>query len=189
MQSFKNLITRTPIFVTLAMIAALAPSTAGACSPAKLTPKQIIENADLIVIARAARSKWEVADYEPGPMSDLFNFFYQFAPDKDSWTEGETKFKIQRTLKGDAGDTVTIRHDVSPTACGVTFDAFDNYLLFVDEHKNKYFISVFGVRPYLSAAEYDELFALLGVGAEDRVKFYEDYLEPADAVKRANGAL
>jgi hypothetical protein len=169
------------IMPLLALITAIfSPAVAVACSPAKWTPQQIIENADLIVIANATRSRWQVWEYQPGVMGNVLSLLSELFPD-DARTEGETKFEILRVLKGDAAEHVTVRHNVSAAACGVTFNSYDNYLLFVHEHKNKYFVNIFDVRPYLSEDEYRELANTLGIRADDNVKRYEDYLEPVDA--------
>ena len=161
-------------------LVALSWSSAEACSPRKLTPEEIIENADHIIIANAVKSKW-VSENKPGLINTVRSFFAGLLPYYEARSEGKTQFKIRRAIKGDAPEYITIRHDVSGAACGVTFDADENYLLFVSEHKKKYFVSVFGVKPFLSEAEYDELLERLGVREDDYVYVDEGYFIPADS--------
>lgn len=163
----------------LSFLGALSFSSANACSPASLTPQQIIEYSDHIIIARAVESKW-VAEHEPGLVTAALEFLRELLPYDEMSREGETKFQIRRTIKGDAAGYITIRHNVSPSMCGITFNAYDNNLLFVSEYKRKYFTNAFGVRPFLSQAEYQELLELLGVREDDYVGDGENYLEPID---------
>ena len=164
----------------ISLLVAFSWSAAEACSPRKLTPEEIIESADHIIIANAVRSKW-VSEHKPSVVNAVLSFFAGLLPYDETQSQGETQFKIRRAIKGDAPEYITIRHDVSGAACGVTFDADENYLLFVSEHKKKYFVSVFGVKPFLSEAEYDELLERLGVREDDYVYVDEGYLIPADS--------
>jgi len=163
------------------VLSVFSSSLAEACSPAHLTSQEIIDRADLIVIANATGSKWEVGEYKPGVINKILEMLGQMMAGADSRTQGKTRFAVLRTLKGSVGDHILVNHDVSPESCGVTFNSYDNYLLFVSEQKNRYFISVFGVRPFLSPEEYAELIELLGVTAKDHVARYDDYLEAIDA--------
>lgn len=151
---------------------------AKACSPADLTPQQIIEYADEIIVAQAVSSDWS-----SGQKTNIFDAIArsisQILPQRYEYWQGKTVFKIHRVIKGKAAGFITIRHDVNSAACGITFNAHDNYLIFVQENKKKYFTSVFGVRPFLTSDGYKELAKLVGVTKDDYLDQYQDYL-PAE---------
>lgn len=161
----------------IAVTFCLLLSNAEACSPAQRTPQQIYDGADAIIVARAISSKWTSAR-KPNFFSGIARYIGQLLPHGDSKRSGKTVFKISRVIKGRAKEYMTIRHNVDGSACGVTFNAYDNYLIFVEERKNKYFTGIFGVRPYLSEDGYRELAKIVGVREDDFVKLYQDYLPP-----------
>lgn len=153
---------------------------AQACSPARLTPQEIVDHADKIIVARAISSKWST-EAKPHVFNYVRSIFDRFRPYDGTKRQGETVFKVNRSLTGTHTDYITIKHDASGAACGTTFNSYENYLIFVTEYKNKYFTSVFGVRPFLSEDDYKELTKIIGLQEEDHVRSYQGYLAPEDA--------
>ncbi|MEM9494884.1 MAG: hypothetical protein AAGA09_02680 [Pseudomonadota bacterium] len=157
------------------LIFCLPSFEATACSPSRQTPQEIIAQSDKIIIASAISSKWR--SYQEPHFSKIFiDFFRWIGFGRDaSPTEGWTRFTVHRVLKGDPVEDIKIRHNVSGSACGITFNTNDNNLIFVRKHKGRYLTNVFGVKPFLSQEEYETLQELVGVKKSDHIKMYYDY--------------
>ena len=88
-----------------------------------------------------------------------------------------TVFKVKRVLKGDAGDFITVHHDVSPAACGETFDHHGRRLLLIYEGGGRYFVNAFSDNPFLQIDEKRKLAELLGITEQDVVDGFEAVFE------------
>ena len=174
MRTFRSAARIRNIALMISFFMAFSPVAANACSPARLTPEEVIENADHIIIAKAVKSKW-VSERKPSFVNIVRGFFVDLLF-YDQILEGETQFKIHRTIKGDAQKYITLRHNVSTGACGMTFRANANYLLFVSKYKNKYYVRDVGAKPFsgLSEAEFDQLVEMLGLREDDYVYMGDD---------------
>lgn len=157
-----------------------------ACSPAKLTPQQIVDRADLIVIGLPVKSTWSSWDNEPTIVNRLAELYRQIAReiryvlgDEEGieFFSGRTKFKVVRTIKGDQKKYLTVKHHVDGATCGVTFSASRPELLLLRDYQGGYTVDIFGVRPWLSDEEYREFVGLIGLTSDDDVPSLSAYME------------